>query len=46
LRTRRTLATDDTDIRVYIGGGVLVEAVAVSAARTGHVVEVMWLSIG
>ena len=36
-----TLATDDPDIRVYIGGGVLVEAVAVYAARTGDVVEVV-----
>lgn len=36
-----TLATDDPDIRVPIGGCVLVEAVAVYAARTGDVVEVV-----
>ena len=41
-----TLATDDPDIRVYIGGGVLVEGIAVYAIRTGDVVEVIWLSIG
>lgn len=40
-----TLATDDPDVRVYIGSGLLVPTVAVFAVCVDDVVEVIWISI-
>jgi hypothetical protein len=40
-----TLATDDPDVHVYIGAGVLVAAVAIYAACVDDIVEVIWLSV-
>jgi hypothetical protein len=39
------LPTDDPDVRVYIGSGVLVTTVAVYAVSVRDVVEVIWLSV-
>lgn len=40
-----TLATDDPDVRVYIGSGVLVNRFAIYAVLEAEVVEAFWLSI-
>ncbi len=41
----RTLPTDDPDVRVYIGTGVLVRALAVFAALDDDAVEAFWITI-
>ncbi len=40
-----TLVTDDPDVRVYVGRGVLVPAVAIYAVCIDDVVEVIWISV-
>lgn len=40
-----TLATDDPDIRVFIGAGVLVSCFAIFAALGDDVVEAFWIVI-
>lgn len=40
-----TLTTDDPDIRVHIGSGVLVPTVAVHAVCFDDVVDVIWISV-
>lgn len=41
----RTLPTDDPDVWVYIGTGVLVGAFAVYVALEGDAVEAFWVTI-
>ena len=41
----RTLPTDDPDVRVYIGTGVLVRAYAIHASLVDDIVEAFWLSV-
>lgn len=41
----RTMLTDDPEVRVYIGTGVLVGAFAVYVVLEGSVVEAFWLTI-
>jgi hypothetical protein len=41
----RTLPTDDPDVRVYIGTGVLVRAYAIYASLVDDIVEAFWLSV-
>ena len=43
--TRTTLATDDPDVRVYIGSGVLVNRFAIYTVLEAEVVEAFWLTI-
>ena len=40
-----TLATDDADIRVFIGAGILVSRFAIFAALDDDVVEAFWIVI-
>ena len=40
-----TLATDDPDVRVYIGAGVLVTRYAIFVAGEGDAIEAFWVSI-
>lgn len=40
-----TLATDDPDVRVYIGSGVLVNRFAIYTVLEAEVVEAFWLTI-
>jgi hypothetical protein len=40
-----TLATDDPDVRVYIGAGVLVRRYAIFVAEEGDAIEAFWVSI-
>jgi hypothetical protein len=40
-----TLATDDPDVRVYIGAGVLVSRYAIFVAEEGDAIEAFWVSI-
>ena len=42
---RNTLATEDPEIRVFIGSGVLVARFAIFAVLEGDVVEVIWLTV-
>lgn len=42
---RRTLPTEDPDVRGYTGTGVLVGAYAVYAALEGVAVEAFWITI-
>lgn len=41
----RTLPTEDPDVRVYIGTGVLIGAFAVFVALDGAAVEAFWVTI-
>ncbi|TVR28681.1 MAG: hypothetical protein EA389_00025 [Ilumatobacter sp.] len=38
-----TLPTDDPDVRVYVGAGVLFRAVAIFVALDGNSVEAFWV---
>jgi hypothetical protein len=38
-----TLATDDADVRIYIGAGVLVKRFAIFAVLDGDIVEAFWI---
>jgi hypothetical protein len=40
-----TLATDDPDIRVFIGAGILVSRFAIFAALDDDIVEAFWIVI-
>jgi hypothetical protein len=40
-----TLATDDPDVRVYIGAGVLVSRYAIFVAEEGEGIVAFWVSI-
>ena len=42
---RNTLATDDPEVRVYIGAGALVSRYAIFTALEGDDVEAFWLTI-
>ncbi len=41
----RTFATNDAEVRVYIGTGVLIRAFAVYVAREGDSIEAFWITI-
>ncbi len=40
-----TLATDDPDVRVYIGSGILVQRFAIYTALEADIVDAFWLTI-
>jgi hypothetical protein len=40
-----TLATDDPDVRVYVGSGILVTRFAIYTALEADIVEAFWLTI-
>lgn len=40
-----TLATDEPDVRVYIGAGVLVTRYAIFVAEESDAIEAFWISI-
>jgi hypothetical protein len=40
-----TFETDDPEVRVYIGTGILVSAFAIYAAREGETIEAFWITI-
>jgi hypothetical protein len=40
-----TLATEDPDVRVYIGAGLLVSRYAIFVAEEGDAIEAFWVSI-
>lgn len=40
-----TLATEDPDVRVYIGAGLLVSRYAIFVAEEGEAIEAFWVSI-
>lgn len=40
-----TLATDDSEVRVYIGAGVLVSRYAIFVAEEGEAIVAFWVSI-
>lgn len=40
-----TAPTDDDDVRVYIGAGVLLPVIALFAVADGQTVEVFWVSV-
>lgn len=40
-----TLATDDPDVRVYIGSGILVERFAIYTVLEADIVDAFWLTI-
>jgi hypothetical protein len=40
-----TFATDDPEVRVYIGTGILVSAFAIYAALEGETIEAFWITM-